>query len=319
VLENFSTRVMPGLGLGHDVLHAVNPRLIYASVSGFGMSGPYSGYVATGPSAEPMTGLTALMGYGPDEPRATSKGVLDPMAGTLAASAILAALHRRDATGEGSLVELSLQECGIAYLGEHFVTRQTEGREPDRLANADPHRAPWGVYRCAGEDDWIAITCRDDADWQALCTVAAQGWQDDPRFADVTQRCAHRADLDAAVESWTIGRAPDDLAEELQSAGVPAAPVMQAPQWMTDPQLVARDYFVDLDEPDAGPKRYDGLPLVLDGERPTPSWRAAPMLGEHNAEVLTTVARLGDDDVAALVTAGVVTDRPPAARAPVEA
>ncbi len=245
VVENLSARSMPGLDLGYPVLHTANPRIVYASISGFGTSGPYSDYLATGPSAEPLTGLTAIMGYSESEPRVTSKGILDPISGNLATAAILAALYRRDTTGEGSFVELTLQECGIAFIGERIVDWQLTG-QPPVFGNADPTCAPWGVYRCRGADDWIAITVTDEDEWAALCEYAAAGWESIRRWSSMPARTADRSRLDESVEAWTVRHDKIDLARALQRRGVPAAPVLRAPEWMEDAQLAYDRYFASL-------------------------------------------------------------------------
>ncbi len=287
VLENYSTRALPSLGVGHEILRERNPRLIYAAMPGFGLSGPYASYVALGPSTEPMTGLTALMGYSPDEPRVTAKAILDPMAGTVAAVAIIDALLRRERTGQGGLLEISQHEGGIVYLGEHFVERQQTGVEPEPAANP--------VYRCAGDDEWIAIGVRSQRDRDALAAMAGiDGDGRDP----------------AALEEFTSRQDKHELAAALQAAGVPAAPVLSAPEWLADSQLEARGYFSYLADADRDPRQGDGLPLCLDGTRGYEHWRRAPTLGEHNAELLR---ELGLDPAAidALASAGVIADRPP--------
>ena len=192
LIENFSARALPSLGLSHEVLAERNPRLIHVAMPGFGLSGPYRPYVAYGPSIEPMTGLGALMGYSDEEPRVTSTAVLDAMSGTMASVAAIDALLTRQRTGDGALVELSQHEAGILFNGESMVRRQLEDGEPHRLGNALATCAPSGVYRCAGEDEWIAIVVHTEQQWQSLATLAASGWRQDDRFADMAARTAHR-------------------------------------------------------------------------------------------------------------------------------
>jgi crotonobetainyl-CoA:carnitine CoA-transferase CaiB-like acyl-CoA transferase len=313
LIENFSARVLPSLGLSDEVLAQASPRLIHVAMPGFGLSGPYAPYVAYGPSTEPMTGLDALMGYSDEEPRVTAAAVLDAMSGTLAAVAAIDALLTRQRTGTGALVELSQHEAGILYYGEYLVARQLEGQEPRRLGNADPACAPSGVYRCAGEDDWIAITARTQEQWQALAALAGAGWRDDDRFARMDARIAHRADLDAAVGEFTRTRDKLELMAALQKAGVPAGAVLSAPEWLADPHLQARGYYSHLADADRPPRVSDGLPVLINGHRDYSGWRRAPMLGEHNAEIL---AELGFTaaDIGALQEQGVIADRPPGTR-----
>jgi crotonobetainyl-CoA:carnitine CoA-transferase CaiB-like acyl-CoA transferase len=313
VLENFSARVLPSLGLSHEVLARRNPRLIHVAMPGFGLSGPYAPYVAYGPSTEPMTGLGAVMGYSDEEPRVPATAVLDAMSGVLASVAAIHALLARQQSGVGCLVELSQHESGILYQGEHLVRCQLEGREPHRLGNADAACAPSGIYRCAGDDDWIAIAARTEEQWRALATVAAAGWPEDDRFADIKARLAHREALDSAVEGFTRRWDKIELTAALQQAGVPAGAVLSAPEWLSDPHLQARDYYSNLADADRGPRLSDGLPVLINGNRDRDWWRRAPMLGEHNREILQELG-FAASDIRALEERGVIGDRPPGTR-----
>jgi crotonobetainyl-CoA:carnitine CoA-transferase CaiB-like acyl-CoA transferase len=313
VIENFSARVLRSLGLTHDVLAQRNPRIIHVAMPGFGLSGPYAPYVAYGPSTEPMTGLGALMGYSDEEPRVPATAVLDAMSGVLASVAAIHALLTRQESGVGSLVELSQHESGILYHGEHLVRRQLAGREPHRLGNADAACAPSGVYRCRGEDDWIAIAARTEEQWRALATLAAAGWLADDRFADLTARLAHREALDDAVAAFTGPWDKIELTAALQQAGVPAGAVLSAPEWLADRHLRARGYYSHLADADRPPRVSDGLPVLMDGHRDYGWWRRAPMLGEHNREILAELG-FAASDIRALEERGVIGDRPPGAQ-----
>jgi crotonobetainyl-CoA:carnitine CoA-transferase CaiB-like acyl-CoA transferase len=310
LLENFSARVLPSLGLDQAVLTRHNPRLIHVAMPGFGLSGPYAPYVAYGSSTELMTGLNALLGYSDDEPRVTSTAVLDAMSGTMATVAAIDALLRRQHRGAGSLVEVSQHECGICFYGEYLVRRQLDGQEPPRLGNADPGYAPSGIYRCRGEDEWIAIAARTDEHWAALARLAAGGWQHDDRFASTTARIAHRQVLDDLVQAFTRHWDKFELMAALQRAGIPAGAVLSAPEWLADPHLEARGYYSNLADADRPPRRGDGLPVLIDGKRDYSWWRRAPMLGEHNAEILGELGYPASE-IRDLAGRGVISDRPP--------
>jgi crotonobetainyl-CoA:carnitine CoA-transferase CaiB-like acyl-CoA transferase len=313
VIENFSARVLPSLGLGQEVLAQRNPRLVHVAMPGFGLSGPYAPYVAFGPSTEPMTGLGALMGYSDDEPRVPSTAVLDAMSGTLAAVAAIDALLARQRTGAGSLVELSQHEGGILYYGEYQVRRQLDGREPHRPGNADPACAPSGIYRCAGADEWIAVAARTEEQWRSLATLAGAGWGDDDRFAGMDARIAHREVLDGAIGDVTRRWDKFELMSALQQAGVAAGAVLSAPEWLSDPHLQARDYYSHLADADRPPRVGDGLPVLINGRRDYGWWRRAPMLGEHNTEILDELGFTASD-IRALEQRGIIADRPPGTR-----
>ncbi|MEE8422670.1 MAG: CoA transferase [Dehalococcoidia bacterium] len=311
VIENFSARVMPGLGLDYDRLREAKPDIIYLAMPAFGLDGPRRDYIGFGSSIEPSSGFTALMGYSADEPRITAAGVSDPIAGTTAAAAILSALEHRDATGSGAFLELSQQQAGINFIGEHLIERQLSGHEPERRGNAHPEFAPHGVYRCRGDDNWIALTTRDERDWAALDAVSGRGWGDDTRFATVEARRRNQAALDAEIEAWTEGSDKSELTRALQSAGVPAGPVLSAPEWLADAHLEARGYFVELDHPDAGRNRWDGSPIMAGGERDYDWWTAAPTLGGDNEAILGGVLGLSQPEIDKLYEGGVIADRPP--------
>jgi crotonobetainyl-CoA:carnitine CoA-transferase CaiB-like acyl-CoA transferase len=313
VIENFSARVLPSLGLGQEVLAQRNPRLVHVAMPGFGLSGPYAPYVAFGPSTEPMTGLGALMGYSDDQPRVPSTAVLDAMSGTLAAVAAIDALLARQRTGAGSLVELSQHEGGILYYGEYQVRRQLDGREPPRPGNADPACAPSGIYRCAGADEWIAVAARTEEQWRSLATLAGAGWGDDDRFAGMDARIAHREVLDGAIGDVTRRWDKFELMSALQQAGVAAGAVLSAPEWLSDPHLQARDYYSHLADADRPPRVGDGLPVLINGRRDYGWWRRAPMLGEHNTEILEELGFTASD-IRALEQRGIIADRPPGTR-----
>ena len=309
LVENFSARVLPSLGLSHEVLAERNPRLVHVAMPGFGLSGPYRAYVAYGPSIEPMTGLGALMGYSDEEPRVPSTAVLDAMSGTTASVAAIDALLTRQRTGAGALVELSQHEAGILFNGESMVRRQLEDREPHRLGNALATCAPSGVYRCAGEDEWIAIAVHTEQQWRSLATLAALGWLEDDRFADMAARTAHRELLDVAVEGFTRPWDKLQLMAALAQLGVPAGAVLSAPEWLADPHLQARDYYSNLADADRAPRQSDGLPLRIDGNRDYGWWRRAPMLGEHNGEILDELG-FTPSEISSLQASGVIGNRP---------
>lgn len=311
VIENFSARTMPGLGLGYEEMKQANDQIIYVAMQAFGQQGPYRDYIGLGPSIEPLIGLTAIMGYSDHEPRVTSKALTDAMGGIAAAVAVVTALDRRERTGEGGLIDLSQHETGVVMIGEQLIERQQAGIEPSRIGNADRAVAPHGVYRCAGDDDWITIAATDERQWQGLAGAAGAGWADDPRFATNEARLKHREALDEAIEAWTVGFEKVALMSELQAAGVPAGAVYSSPEVMADPHLAARGYWIDLDEPDNGVQRYDGSPVHFDGDRGYAQYAPAPTLGGDNEAVLGGLLGMSDGDVAALYEDGVIVDRPP--------
>jgi crotonobetainyl-CoA:carnitine CoA-transferase CaiB-like acyl-CoA transferase len=312
VIENFSARAMPSLGLDYENLKKTNPNIIYVAMPAFGLTGPYREYVGLGPSIEPLTGMDALMGYGPDEPRMSVQALTDAMSGTVAASAVVTALERRTREGKGAFIELSQHECGILHFGEQYIERQLTGEEPEVNGNAHPNHAPWGVYRCAGDDQWLTLAVTSEQQWTALANLAAHGWATDPAFATIEARLVNREALNAAIEAWTTTLNKLDLMHQLAAAGIPAGAVNSSPEWLTEPHLTQRGYFFAVDELDAGPQSYDGSPLHLNGTRGYDDWRRAPGLGEHRHEVVEQILGRPPQDTATLYAEGIIADRPPA-------
>ena len=283
VIENFSARSMPALGLGYDVLRAANEKIIYVSMPGYGRTGPYSARVAYGPSVEAMTGLNAVMGYSPAEPRNSAVALPDPIGGVTAAAAVVTALNRREATGRGAFVERSMHESGVSLMGEFLVERQLGGN-PQPIGNAHPAHAYSDVLRTRGEDEWIAVTCKTEAD---------------------------RATLDEIIDGDASDHDKHDLTERLQAAGIAAGPVTIAPDILADPHVSARRYFVRLEREDLPSTPMPGSPMVIDGDFERSYWRVAPRLGEHNGRVLSDWLGYEADETARLEREGVLVDRPP--------
>ena len=303
VMENFSARAMPALGLGYAQLAEANPRIIYVAMPGYGTSGPYRDRVAFGPTVEPMSGLTTVMGYSPEEPRNTAMALMDPITAVNGAAAVLDAVRRRQRTGEGAFVELSLHEGGVAFCGPWLVEAQL-GRQPiARIGNRHPAMAPHGVYPCAGEDAWIALSCRDDDEWRALCGVV-DGLPED---ADLRQRFAAHDDIDDAIAAWTRRHPKDGAAETLQAAGVPAGPVNITPDMTADAQVRSRGFFVPLE---AGPTPMPGNPIKMAGIA-SADWTPCPRLGADNRSVLQNWLGYDEERIEALEAAGVLVDKPP--------
>ena len=310
IVNNFTATAMASMGLDYAAVKTINPNVIYVSMPGFGMSGPNSDFVAYGPAVEPMCGLTAVMGYSPDEPRVTAYGLPDACAGTTAAAAVVTALHHRDETGRGGHIELALQEAAMALVGEYFILAQI-GDIPERMGNAHGVYAPHGLYPCIGEDEWIAIATRDDDEWLSLCLAAGLGWHKQPSFRTEADRRDNRETLDAAIGEWTRTQDKLVLTQHLQASRVPAGAVMVAPDLLQDAQLLEREYLVSLGCEDIPAKPYPGTPVRIDGEHGA-DWTRAPKLGEHNREILKKVLGYDDARVDALEAEGVITTRPPA-------
>jgi len=306
VCENFAAGVMDRLGLGYDVLRQVRPDVIMIALSGYGATGPESEFVSYGPAQVPLSGMSSLTGYADWPPMHVGISYGDPNGGLHGAFAVLAALLHRARTGEGQYIDLSQQETTIAVLAEGVLEQTMRGRQPERAGNRDPHMAPHGVFRCAGEDRWISVAVRCDEEWQRLATVLGRPEIGaDPRYATLAARKANEDEVEALLSAWTAERSPEDATRLLQQAGIPAFTSMTNRDLATDPHLLQRGLFVELEHPEVGARQHVGIPWKLHGS-PVRVRRPAPCLGEHTDYVLREILGRGPDDVARLRAAGIL-------------
>ena len=301
LVENFSAGAMEKLGLGWDVLRRANADLVYLTLSGFGRSGPHRDRVAFGPTVEVMSGLTSMLGYGPDEPRNSAMALMDPTSASHTVGALLDAL-RGAARGEGgALIEQSLHEGGVAYSGPWLLDQQM-GHAPVCIGNAHPAMAPHGIYPCRGDDQWVCVACADQAQWRALA-----GLLELPADWPLAEREARAEAISAAIAQYTRRFDKQDAAERMQQAGVAAGPVNTTPDMLDDAQVSARGFFgfrERFDTPMPGnPIRMPGLDAQ--------EWRRCPALGADNAAVLREWLGWSEAEIDALGAAGVLYEGPP--------
>jgi crotonobetainyl-CoA:carnitine CoA-transferase CaiB-like acyl-CoA transferase len=311
MLESFAPRIMRGFGLDYDSVRAVRPDIIYCSLSGYGQSGPYRDWIAYGMGLEPASGISQLTGYPGGGPMRSGISLTDPLSGLAAAVAVLIALYHRRRTGEGQYIDLSEHEAAIPLVAGALLDQQMNGRAPERRGNRSWFAAPQGVYPCAGDDEWIAITCHTDAEWGRLCDATGHPeWRDDVRFADVLARHAHHDVLDELIAGWTRGQEKLAAMEHLQRAGVRAGAVLHGRDLLENEHLRARGHFDWIEHPVTGRRPFPRqLPVRFSKMGPGPRGHA-PLLGEHNDEVLATLAGLTPAEIAALREAKVIGDRP---------
>lgn len=303
VIENFSARAMPGLDLDYPVLCAANPAIIYVTMPGFGTYGPYRDRVAFGPTVEPMSGITNVMGYSKVEPRNTAMALVDAITAVSATAAVVTALRERERTGKGQYVEMSLHECGVSFSGPWLIERQLGGHiEP--IGNRHPQMAPHGVYPCQGEDEWLALGCSNDDEWAALCGLIGDDL--DPSASLEWRQKAHDL-VDRVISSWTASKTKTQATIELQKAGVCAGPVNTTPDMTADEQIKHRGFFVPLD----GDVPMPGNPVKMSGSS-SADWKPSPRLGADNARILKDWLGYSDSRIEGLLQAGVLNDKPPA-------
>jgi len=304
--ENFAAGVIERLGLGYETLKRVREEIIMISMSGYGQTGPESGYVSYGPAQVPLAGMSSLTGYAGWQPMHVGMSYGDPNAGRHAAFAVLAALLYRERTGKGQYIDMSQWESTMVLLGEGFTDFAMNGTQPPRSGNRDPWMAPHGIFRCDGEDWWLSIACGSDGEWRALCEAMGRpGLADDPRFRTPADRKANEDALEALVEEWTSTQDPMAATELLQAAGVAAFPPMVNYMLDADPHLAERGFWVEKEHPEVGTVRHPGIPWRM-SETPCEVWRAAPTLGQDNEYVFGELLGMSGKQIADLTERQVI-------------
>ncbi len=303
VIENYSAGVMEAKGLSYTEMAAINPAIVYLSLSGFGHQGRDRDHITWGPTAQAVSGLTFMSGL-PGQPSAGwGYSYLDHTAGYYAALAALFAIYHRALTGRGQYVDISQIETGMVLAGPAILDRTVNGRPYRRPGNPpgnhanDPALAPHNTYPCRGDDRWIAIVIEDEHQWQALAGVmGSPAWTSSPEFRTNSARLAHQDQLDQLIAAWTRGFDPHDLMLLLQAQGVPAGAVQTiADRMERDPQLEQRGFYREADHAELGRHRFEGVPFQMSRSM----WQVehgAPLLGEHNDAVLCDLLGLTGDE-----------------------
>ncbi|MBN1664519.1 MAG: CoA transferase, partial [Deltaproteobacteria bacterium] len=310
VLENFSPRVMPNFGLDYAALKEINPAVVMCSMPGFGLTGPLRNDVSYGVNLDFFTGLASLMGYPDGEGQMSGNAYPDAAAAMHAVCAVLTALFHRQKTGVGQHIDLSQAESAVSLIGESVLGFALNGETPKRTGNRHPVFAPYGCYRCRGEDRWVTIAVSTEDEWNALISVP--GMPDRLRreeFADPSVRRQCHDELDNLIEAWTKRHTRREAMRILQKAGVPAGAVLNAADLLTDEHLQERGFFVEIDHPETGLRKYCGLPMKFSDAGTLPG-RPPPTLGQHNAHILGAVLGLSSDEIARLKDSGVIGTEP---------
>ncbi|WP_019925272.1 CaiB/BaiF CoA-transferase family protein [Nocardia sp. BMG111209] len=307
LLANFKPGTLASMGFAPAELRALNPRLIVSEASAFGNTGPWRQRLGYGPLVRASCGVSAMWRY-PADPELLCDGMTvypDHVAGQIAATAILAALIRRTETGAGGIIELAQSDTALMQLGVQLATESVRPGSAAAPGNHDPHHAPTGVFRCAGDDEWCVVSVRSDAQWARLCTLLGHP-ESDPRFATRQARRTHREDAEKMLSDWLADRSPRAAAEALQAAGIPAGAMLRLPELLRDPHLRARDAYAMLTHP-LLPADLPTTATVAHFETiPRPPLRPAPVPGEHTALICRTLLGISEAEVAALVEQGVL-------------
>ena len=306
LLENFSPGTMDGLGVGYAVLKEHNPRLVYATGTGFGISGPDRDNLAMDLTIQAASGIMSVTGAPDGPPMKAGPTLVDFMGGIHLYGAIMTALYDREKSGQGRLVEVAMQETVYSSLAASFEYYHRTGNPPPRTGNrqAGLSTAPYNVYPCS--DGYVAIHIVTEGHWKNLTVAMGQEQlQQDPRFATNADRIQHMDAVDAVVSAWTRTLGKMEVFARTKKLRVPCAPVRTAPEVMNDPHMHERGMLRRVEHPELGEIVVPTNPLRLHG-LPQAEMIPSPKVGQHNAEIYGEWLGLDETEVAALKAEGVI-------------
>ena len=305
VTENFSVGTMARLGIDYDVLKQVNPRLVYASITAFGQYGPYAEQRGYDILAQAISGYMSITGFPDQPPLRSGQSISDYLTGMLCAFSIVSAVHYRNRTGKGQYVDMALLDSLVVALDNLAERYNVGGDILTRAGNVSFTGSSSGVYRTT--DGYVAIGAgTSDAVWRRFCHITSQPERiEDPKFATVASRREFQRETAALIQAWTESRTKAEVVQTLSQAGVPAAPVNNVAEMVADPQVQARDMFVEHEHPIYGAVKITGTPLKL-SETPGRIDTLAPMPGEHNTAVFIDMLGHHPDELTQWQADGVI-------------
>ena len=303
VVENFSPGVVDRLGVGYDDLQAVNPRIIYGSISGFGQSGPYSKKPAYDLVCQAMGGYMTITGEAEGKPYKLGTSIADAAAGIHMAYALVAALYYREKTGVGQFVDVAMMDTVFSTLENFIVTKTLTGTAPSRNGNANLGSAPFNLYKT--KDGYVTIACANNKLFEKLATaIGKTDLLKDPRYKENSLRKKNESTLNKAIEEWTSPHTTKDVCNILEAAAIPVGPILTIDELVEDPHLKARNMLVEIPHPKFGMIKYPGNPIKY-SKTSDLCFTSAPLLGEHNEEVLKTILHKSAEEIKALRDKGI--------------
>jgi len=312
ILENFSPRVMEQFGFGADQVERINPRAVFVRMPGFGLDGPWRDRVGFAQTMEQLAGIAWLTGYADGGPM-NARGPMDPLAGLHAVFAALLGLAHRDQTGQGGAIESVMIEVALNAAAEPVLEHSVSGELLMRTGNRSRADAPQGIYPAApgpsGETRFVAISIESEAHWDALADAIGEDVLRAPRLASLRARASHADEIDAVIARWCSKREPDACVAELTDRGVPAAAVIHSRGGAALEPMRERGFYTVVSHPVIGAHAMPTLPWLSSGAAPRRWTRPAPLLGEHNDEVLRELG-LAQSEIAELRREQIIGERP---------
>ena len=304
VVENFTPGVMERFGLGYEAVKAVNPDVVYCSISGFGQDGPYRSRPAYDQIMQGVGGLMSITGEPDGEPQKIGIAVTDIGAGMWSAFAITTALHHRDKTGEGQYIDISMLDAQVAWLTYQAAFFFANDEPPKRMGAAHPTLVPYQAFMCS-DGKYINVAVGSERIWERFCQgMGREDLKDHPDYSVNSVRVAHRGAIVSMLQEIFLTRPVSEWVEDLQAANVPCGPINDLADVFADPQVLARDMLQEMPHPTLGTIKQTGLPIKF-SRTPGGLDRHPPLLGEHNQEILISLG-YSDADVQSLKDASVI-------------
>jgi formyl-CoA transferase len=307
VMENYAPGVMTGLGLGYEALKAANPRVIYATIKGFGTYGPYSGYKSFDPIAQATGGAISVTGLPDAPPVRPGPTIGDTGTGVHCAVGILSALWQRERTGEGQQVEVSMQDAVVNFSRVATMSHYVTNKPASRTGNDPARLSPAALYPChpGGANDYVYLLATTREMWDNILTVIGRAdLIGDPRYTDISERNKHGEEVYAMIRSWTERHSKFTVMEKMAKAEVPCGAVFDSLDVLSDPHLKAREMIVTIEHPTRGTMTMPGCAVQL-SQSPR-EVRPAPLLGQHNQEIYQEFLGITPGELLELKTEGIV-------------
>ena len=307
VSDSFAYGVMERHGLGYEELKKIKPDLIVFSKNTMGAYGRERHLFGWGTAVISYAGLVSITGYGEDGlPQMMGGTWPDYTLGNYSPFLIMAALYYRQKTGQGMFLDTAMCDAVVTMIPEAVMDYTMNGRVQEARGNKDERFAPHGVYRCIGDDKWVAIVIENDAEWKTFCKLTGrEHWQKDERLSDLYGRQQNRHELDRGIDDWTCTKTAAEVTEMLQKAGIPASPVNNLEEVTRDPHLQARGLFKEITHPEVGTKLSPATPMNL-SKVPDLKYERAPLIGEHNQYVFSELCGISPSELGQLVEERVI-------------
>ena len=290
VVENFTPGVMNRFGLGYDAVKAINPGIVFCSISGFGQTGPYSDRPAYDQIMQGISGLMSITGEPDGEPQKVGIAVADIGAGMWAAFAVMAAIHNRshEGEGQGQYIDISMMDAQVAWLTYQAANFFATGEPPKRLGAAHPNLVPYQAFMCQ-DNKYLNLAVGSERIWERFCEgMNLPEMKDDPDYATNVERAQNRSKIVPFLQEIFLKRPVMDWVEQLQKFSIPCGPINDLGDVFSDPQLLSRDMYLEMAHPTLGKIKQTGIPIKF-SRTPGGLDRPPPLLGEHNQEVLESL------------------------------